>query len=126
MSNEISEKTSLDRRRFLRATSASTAAAMLAGCAGDSGGSSTETTDGTDTDSGGSADDELSVIWPGGINNINPLGWLTIPDDDAVRMMFEPLTSVNSEGRAIGHVAESWETSDNGASYTWLIQEGVT
>ena len=132
MSKDITEKIRLDRRRFLRATGASTATAMLAGCAGDSGGDGTENTDGTSTGSSGggggsgSTDTELSVIWPGGINNINPLGWLTIPDYDAVRMMYEPLTSVDAEGQAIGHVAKDWETSDNGASYTWNIQEDIT
>lgn len=131
MSKDITEKIRLDRRRFLRATGASTATAMLAGCAGDSSGDGTENTDGTSTGStggggGSSTDTELSVIWPGGINNINPLGWLTIPDYDAVRMMYEPLTSVDAEGQAIGHVAKGWETSDNGASYTWNIQEDIT
>jgi peptide/nickel transport system substrate-binding protein len=133
MSNDISEEISLDRRRFLRATGGSTALAMLAGCAGNSNDSSggdgggTETnSDGSSSGNGGSGDSELTIIWPGGVNNINPLGWLTIPDYDAARMMYEPLTSVDSEGQAIGHVASDWETSDNGASYTWSIQEDIT
>ncbi|TKX47207.1 hypothetical protein EXE41_06160 [Halorubrum sp. SD690R] len=133
MKNDINEKISLDRRRFLQATSASTVTAMLAGCSGSPSGDGTGTNNGT-TESDGSdgsdgsstTDDELSVIWPGGVNNINPLGWLTIPDYDAARMMYEPLTSVDGEGQAIGHVAKSWETSEDGASYTWTIQEGIT
>jgi len=132
MSNDISNQISLDRRRFIRATGGSTALAMLAGCAGDSGGNGEQNTDGTDTaggggdGNGGSTDNELTIVWPGGVNNINPLGWLTIPDYDAARMMYEPLTSVDSEGQAIGHVASDWETSDNGATYTWSIQEDIT
>lgn len=127
MRDDITEKISVDRRRFLRATGASTAATMLAGCTGGNDSNGTDESEGTQESSGTSeADNELSVIWPGGINNINPLGWLTIPDYDAVRMMYEPLTSVDSEAQAIGHVASDWETSDNGASYTWSIREGIT
>ena len=128
MSNDISERISLDRRRFLRATGGSTALAMLAGCSGDSGGEG-ENGDTTGTGgggNGGSTNSELAILWPGGVNNINPLGWLTIPDYDAARMMYEPLTSVDTKGQAIGHVATDWETSDDGASYTWSIQEDVT
>ena len=129
MSNDISEQINLDRRRFLRATGGSTALAMLAGCAGDSGGegaSGDTTGTGDSGGNGGSTDGELAILWPGGVNNINPLGWLTIPDYDAARMMYEPLTSVDMEGQAIGHVATDWETSDDGASYTWSIQEDAT
>lgn len=133
MSNDISDEIGLDRRRFLRATGASTALAMLAGCVGNSSDSSggdgesiENSSDGSDSGNDGSSDNELTIIWPGGVNNINPLGWLTIPDYDAARMMYEPLTSVDSEGQAIGHVASDWEISNNGASYTWSIQEGIT
>ena len=129
MSNDISEQINLDRRRFLRATGGSTALAMLAGCAGDSGGegaSGDTTGTGDSGGNGGSTDGELAILWPGGVNNINPLGWLTIPDYDAARMMYEPLTSVDMEGQAIGHVATDWETFDDGASYTWSIQEDAT
>ena len=129
MSNDISEQINLDRRRFLRATGGSTALAMLAGCAGDSGGegaSGDTTGTGDSGGNGGSTDGELAILWPGGVNNINPLGWLTIPDYDAARMMYEPLTSVDMEGQAIGHIAADWETSDDGASYTWSIQEDAT
>ena len=129
MSNDISEQINLDRRRFLRATGGSTALAMLAGCAGDSGGegaSGDTTGTGDSGGNGGSTDGELAILWPGGVNNINPLGWLTIPDYDAARMMYEPLTSVDMEGQAIGHVAADWETFDDGASYTWSIQEDAT
>lgn len=126
MQDDITEEISLDRRRFLQATSASTATAMLAGCGGSPSNEGTETTTGSTGGGNGATDDELSIIWPGGVNNINPLGWLTIPDYDAARMMYEPLTSVNAEGQAIGHVAKDWETSDNGATYTWTIQDGIT
>ncbi|WP_396613885.1 ABC transporter substrate-binding protein (plasmid) [Haloferax sp. S1W] len=135
MSKDIKERIRLDRRKFMRVAGASTTTAMLAGCTGNGGsttnspntgnsGSGTET--GETNNSSGAGDSELSVIWPGGINNINPLGWLTIPDYDAVRMMYEPLTSVDDKARAIGHVADSWETSDDGATYTWYIKEGIT
>ncbi|WP_080510451.1 ABC transporter substrate-binding protein [Halorubrum coriense] len=132
MPDDITDAIALDRRRFLRATGASTAATLLAGCSGnnqgDTSGNDSQGTNETETTTGGGStgDDELTIIWPGGVNNINPLGWLTIPDYDAARMMYEPLTSVDSEGQAIGHVATDWETSDNGASYTWTIQEGIT
>jgi peptide/nickel transport system substrate-binding protein len=140
MTRDKTDHTGFDRRRFIQLAGGSAAATMLAGCTGGGDGSGTDTPgtgdggdgsgSGTATDdtptSSGEGDTELTVIWPGGINNINPLGWLTIPDYDAVRMMYEPLTSVDSSARAIGHIATDWETSDDGATYTWNIVEGAT
>jgi peptide/nickel transport system substrate-binding protein len=125
----------IDRRQFVQAAGGLTVAGMLAGCAGngdgEGDGTTTTTGEGTDdgdqtTQDGGGGDQTLDVIWPGGINNINPFGWLTIPDYDAVRMVYEPLTSVDSEAKAIGHVAKDWEVQDDGALWTWEIQEGIT
>lgn len=117
------------RRRYLRAAGVA-GAGLLAGCtSGDSDDSSQDTTTTTTTESasggGGGGDSTLDIAWPGGINNIHPMGWLTIPDFDAVRMMYEPLVSVDDQARAIPHLAD-WETSDDGATYTWNVKEGVT
>lgn len=120
----------IDRRGFVRAAGGLSVAGMLAGCAGGDGDGGTTTDQGTDDgtttgDDGGEGDRTLDMIWPGGINNINPFGWLTIPDYDAVRMVYEPLTSVDDEAKAIGHLATDWEAQDDGALWTWTIQEGV-
>lgn len=111
---------------MLKAGSSSLIGVAMAGCGGQSG---TETATQTGTTTGGGdqeTDSTLDIIWPGGINNMNPLGWLTIPDFDAVRMMYEPLTSADSDGKAIPHLAKDWEVSSDGSEYTWTIQEDAT
>lgn len=129
MTSDNSNGSRFDRRRFIQLAGGSTAATLLAGCSGSQNDQTTTTTTKTDAgSSGGSGESDtvLDVVWPGGVNNINPLGWLTIPDYDAVRMMYEPLTSVDKKAKAIGHVAKDWETSDDGATYTWHLQDGIT
>lgn len=119
------------RRRYIQAAGIA-GASVLAGCSSGSSDAESQSTDSGDAEdvSGGEANQEnsdstLDIAWPGGLNNMHPMGWLTIPDFDAVRMMYEPLVSVDDQARAIPHLAD-WETSDDGAIYTWNVQEDVT
>lgn len=120
------------RRRRVLQSAGVVGAGLLAGCTGGNDGSAgttagdATTTSGSSDNSNGGGDDTLDLAWPGGINNAHPMGWLTIPDFDTVRMMYEPLVSVDDKARPIPHIAEDWTVEDNATTYKWQIRDGIT
>lgn len=119
------------RRRRLLQSAGVVGAGLIAGCTErgtQNDTTPTSTTSGTDTSGGseGSGDNTLDLAWPGGINNAHPMGWLTIPDFDTVRMMYEPLVSVDDKARAIPHIAKDWTVKDDAKTFEWVIRDGIT
>lgn len=113
------------RRRHILQSAGAAGAGLLAGCLGGGGSGKTNEQTGT-TEQSGSTDSTLDMAWPGGINNINPMGWLTIPDFDAVRMMYEPLVSVDDTAQPIPHIAKDWTAKEDATVFEWEIRDGIT
>ncbi len=95
------------------------AASMLVGCG--ASGAQTDTKDVAATESTGSKD-ELVFVNFRDIRDLNP--HLYAGEMYAQEMLFESLINLDGEGFE-GCIAESWEISEDGKTYTFHIRDGV-
>lgn len=74
--------------------------------------------------SGAHADPKLNFSWPVNVGPLNP--HLYSPNQMfAQNMVYEPLVHYNADGTVGPWLAESWEASQDGRSYTFKLREDV-
>ncbi len=74
--------------------------------------------------SGAHADPKLNFPWPVNVGPLNP--HLYSPNQMfAQNMVYEPLVHYNADGTVGPWLAESWEASQDGRSYTFKLREDV-
>lgn len=57
---------------------------------------------------------------------INPLLGYTDADKDMIGLVYSGLLKATPEGRLIADLAKSWEVSDDGLTYTFILKDGLT
>lgn len=57
--------------------------------------------------------------------NLNPVIWATTSDTNVTHMIFDSLVIPDEELKMIGSLADDWEISEDGKSYTFKLKEGV-
>ncbi|MDQ5912415.1 MAG: peptide/nickel transport system substrate-binding protein [Patescibacteria group bacterium] len=57
---------------------------------------------------------------------INPLLGYTDADKDMIGLVYSGLLKATPEGRLIADLAKSWEVSEDGLTYTFILKDGLT
>ncbi|WP_423410460.1 peptide-binding protein [Heyndrickxia sp. MSNUG] len=57
--------------------------------------------------------------------NLNPVIWATTSDTNVTHMIFDSLVIPDEELKMVGSLADDWEISEDGKSYTFKLKEGV-
>ncbi|MGY6564901.1 MAG: nickel ABC transporter substrate-binding protein [Halomonadaceae bacterium] len=71
------------------------------------------------------AQERLNFSWPSNVGALNP--HLYSPNQMfAQAMVFEPLVRYQADGQVVPWLAESWEVSDDGRTYTFQLREDVS
>ncbi|WP_049918408.1 ABC transporter substrate-binding protein [Natronobacterium lacisalsi] len=106
----------LERRSFLKATGGAAGALALAGCVGE------EPDDGSDEDEGAGT---LNLV-NGTMTSLDPIQSTDTESGRVIRQMYEPLTHFpNGTTDVTNQLAEGYELSDDGLTYTFELKEGV-
>lgn len=75
-------------------------------------------------DQASTTDSTLTVAWPRDVGEMNP--HVYNPSQlFAQSMVFEPLVSYEEGGELKPHLAESWDISEDGMTYTFHLRDGV-
>lgn len=111
----------VDRRTLLRVTGASAGAALLAGAPGLAPGTLVAAA-AQDAAPGGI----LTYARDGDADSLDPQKTTTTLSWQVQGQIFESLVAFDAEGNIVPNLAQSWEVSDDGLEYTFVLQEGVT
>lgn len=106
---------SMTRRAFVGAAGATTALLTLAGCGGGDGGAGSTSADGYK--------DTLTVAAYGDQDTLDPQ--VNVTNDKVLRLLYSGLLVVNNDGDIEGDLAETWEKSEDGLTWTFHLREGV-
>jgi peptide/nickel transport system substrate-binding protein len=133
----MTDTDNLSRRRFLQGTGAAATAAALAGCTGDGDSGSDDTTTATDTttssgegdngDGGGETDTSKMVrMTSSTMSTLDPVAATDTTSGSQIQNIFDCLTNYpNGQTNVENLLATGLETSDNGATLTFSLKEGV-
>lgn len=58
--------------------------------------------------------------------NLNPMVWATTSDTVVTHMIYDSLVIPDEELKMVGSLAKDWDVSDDGKTYTFHLNEGVT
>ena len=110
-----------------------TLAIILAACgdAQSTGSPSQSTDDGTDassapSDAGTATGGTVRIAWGGSPDSLNPGNGVLAEAYTLYELVYDTPLSVTSAGDYVGELAESWEVSDDGLSWTMTIVDGAT
>src|SRR5690625_2144081 len=102
----------------------------LAACGGGGG----EESQGDTSNETNNAEEEASPAEGGTVTiasnsepgNLNPMVWATIPDTIVTDMVYDALVVPDDELKMVGSLAKDWDVSEDGTSYTFYLEEGIT
>lgn len=57
--------------------------------------------------------------------NLNPVIWATTSDTNVTHMVFDSLVIPDKELKMVGSLAENWDVSEDGKTYTFHLKQGV-
>jgi peptide/nickel transport system substrate-binding protein len=81
---------------------------------------------GDETGSTGETPDSLTIAIPADVNTIDMSRYQAISDTNVLLNVFDTLTFRGDDGENEPRLAESWDTSEDGLSWTIHVREGVT
>lgn len=111
----------VDRRTLLRVSGASAGAAMLAGMPRLAPGALVAAA-AQDAAPGGT----LTYARDGDADSLDPQKTTTTLSWQVQGQIYESLVAFDAEGNIVPNLAESWEVSDDGLEYTFILHDGVT
>lgn len=83
-------------------------------------------TEATVADDGAASGGELVVALATQPSAIDPINAPSVVEGNVAWQMFDSLVWVNDDGEIEPALAESWEVSDDGTTYTFTLRQGVT
>lgn len=104
---------------------------LLYGCSssnpGSNSGSDSGAAAGNSASNSGGAElsDELRIAYPTQPSTLDPHMVTAAATKDAVRPFFETLVTLNSQYQVVPMLAESWEKSEDGLTYTFHLRQGI-
>ena len=118
----------ISRRNFLKVAGVSAAALGLAACGGSKSGSTA--TSGTASSAAGSSTGSVNtagftVQYGSNPETLDPALNSAIDGANTIITIFEPLLLINENNEVVGGQAESWETSEDGLTWTFTMRDGL-
>ena len=105
----------ISRRNFLKVAGVSAAALGLAACGGSKSGST----------AGGTNTAGFTVQYGSNPETLDPALNSAIDGANTIITIFEPLLLINENNEVVGGQAESWETSEDGLTWTFTMRDGL-
>lgn len=68
----------------------------------------------------------LTIAFAGDLTSLNTYYWHIVSDLDTLRLIYEPLFRISTEGLAVPNIAEDWSVSDDGLTWTFQITNNIT
>ena len=115
----------ISRRNFLKAAGVSAAALGLAACGGSKSGSTATSGSAAGSTAGGVNTAGFTVQYGSNPETLDPALNSAIDGANTIITIFEPLLLINENNEVIGGQAESWETSEDGLTWTFTMRDGL-
>ena len=115
----------ISRRNFLKVAGVSAAALGLAACGGSKSGSTATSGSAAGSTAGGVNTAGFTVQYGSNPETLDPALNSAIDGANTIITIFEPLLLINENNEVIGGQAESWETSEDGLTWTFTMRDGL-
>lgn len=115
----------ISRRNFLKVAGVSAAALGLAACGGSKSGSTATSGSTAGSTAGGVNTAGFTVQYGSNPETLDPALNSAIDGANTIITIFEPLLLINENNEVIGGQAESWETSEDGMTWTFTMRDGL-
>lgn len=115
----------ISRRNFLKVAGVSAAALGLAACGGSKSGSTATSGSTAGSTAGGVNTAGFTVQYGSNPETLDPALNNAIDGANTIITIFEPLLLINENNEVIGGQAESWETSEDGLTWTFTMRDGL-
>ena len=115
----------ISRRNFLKVAGVSAAALGLAACGGSKSGSTATSGSTAGSTAGGVNTAGFTVQYGSNPETLDPALNSAIDASNTIITIFEPLLLINENNEVIGGQAESWETSEDGLTWTFTMRDGL-
>lgn len=115
----------ISRRNFLKVAGVSAAALGLAACGGSKSGSTATSGSTAGSTAGGTNTAGFTVQYGSNPETLDPALNSAIDGANTIITIFEPLLLINENNEVIGGQAESWETSEDGMTWTFTMRDGL-
>lgn len=115
----------ISRRNFLKVAGVSAAALGLAACGGSKSGSTATSGSAAGSTAGGTNTAGFTVQYGSNPETLDPALNSAIDGANTIITVFEPLLLINENNEVVGGQAESWETSEDGLTWTFTMRDGL-
>lgn len=115
----------ISRRNFLKVAGVSAAALGLAACGGSKFGSTATSGSTAGSTAGGVNTAGFTVQYGSNPETLDPALNSAIDGANTIITIFEPLLLINENNEVVGGQAESWETSEDGLTWTFTMRDGL-
>ena len=115
----------ISRRNFLKVAGVSAAALGLAACGGSKSGSTATSGSAAGSTAGGVNTAGFTVQYGSNPETLDPALNSAIDASNTIITIFEPLLLINENNEVVGGQAESWETSEDGLTWTFTMRDGL-
>ena len=115
----------ISRRNFLKVAGVSAAALGLAACGGSKSGSTATSGSAAGSTAGGVNTAGFTVQYGSDPETLDPALNSAIDGANTIITIFEPLLLINENNEVVGGQAESWETSEDGLTWTFTMRDGL-
>ena len=115
----------ISRRSFLKVAGVSAAALGLAACGGSKSGSTATSGSTAGSTAGGVNTAGFTVQYGSNPETLDPALNSAIDGANTIITIFEPLLLINENNEVVGGQAESWETSEDGLTWTFTMRDGL-
>lgn len=115
----------ISRRNFLKVAGVSAVALGLAACGGSKSGSTATSGSTAGSTAGGVNTAGFTVQYGSNPETLDPALNSAIDGANTIITIFEPLLLINENNEVVGGQAESWETSEDGLTWTFTMRDGL-
>ena len=115
----------ISRRNFLKVAGVGAAALGLAACGGSKSGSTATSGSTAGSTAGGVNTAGFTVQYGSNPETLDPALNSAIDGANTIITIFEPLLLINENNEVVGGQAESWETSEDGLTWTFTMRDGL-